>query len=82
MTVYAAEYLCPKDERTNIMKKTRNTVSIHHYDASWFEKDWLKWRKIRYRRAKLTYIIKTPNRILIRLLGDERYGKLKKLLKK
>ena len=82
MTVYAAEYLCPKDERTSLMKKTKNTVSIHHYDASWFEEDWMKWRKLRYRRAKLDHILKTPNRILIRTLGTDRYEKLKKLLKR
>ena len=82
MTIYAAEYLCPKNERTGLMHRTKNTVSIHHYDASWFEESWLESKKKRYRQEKLRYILHTPNRILIRLLGGERYEQLKKLLKK
>lgn len=33
--IYPKEYFCPKDYKTGVMTITNNTVSIHHYDASW-----------------------------------------------
>lgn len=82
MTVYAAEYLCPKNERTGLMQKTKNTYSIHHYDASWFEESWTESKKKRYRREKIRYLLQTPNRLLRKLLGGDRYNKLKAYLKR
>lgn len=34
--VYPQEYFCPKDVDSGALNITDNTVSIHHYDASWF----------------------------------------------
>ena len=34
--IYASEYFCPINIITNRKKITKNTVSIHWYDASWF----------------------------------------------
>jgi len=39
ITVYPAEYFCPKDFHTGIISITNNTYSIHHYDASWVTED-------------------------------------------
>ena len=36
VTLYPAEYLCPKSFHDGKMEITPNTVSIHHYDMSWF----------------------------------------------
>lgn len=80
LTVYASEVLCPKNERTGLMNKTANTVSIHHYDASWFEPSWTESKKRRYREEKLRYILKTPNRIAMKLLGEDVYLTIKKRL--
>ncbi len=33
--VYSTDYFCPKSWYTGLTKKTRNTYSIHHFDASW-----------------------------------------------
>ena len=33
--VYPVEYFCPKDYKTGVLNITKNTRSIHHYDASW-----------------------------------------------
>lgn len=33
--IYPKEYFCPKDYVTGKMELTKNTYSIHHYDASW-----------------------------------------------
>ena len=35
-TVYPTEYFSPKDYVTQEINITDNTVSIHHYDASWY----------------------------------------------
>ena len=35
--LYPPEYFSPKDFETGRIKLTKNTVSIHHYDATWFE---------------------------------------------
>lgn len=34
-TMYPAEYFCPKDHRTGIIKITAKTVCIHHFAGSW-----------------------------------------------
>jgi hypothetical protein len=39
MTVYPAEYFCPKSFRTGILNVTDNTYSIHHYKGSWLSKN-------------------------------------------
>lgn len=82
MTIYPAEYFCPKDERTGLTKKTANTYSIHHFDASWFEEDWKKGQYKRWRAARIDYMIHTPNRILIEILGEGNYSKLKTLFRR
>lgn len=34
--VYPPDYFCPKSYFTGLLTITENTVSIHHYEASWF----------------------------------------------
>lgn len=36
ITVYASEYFCPINVITNTKRVTKNTYSIHWYDASWY----------------------------------------------
>lgn len=81
LIIYPEEYLCPKNERTGLTKVTKNTYSIHQFDASWFEESWKAGQRRRWREAKISYVLHTPNRILIRLLGKTRYEALKKKLK-
>lgn len=82
MTIYPEEYLCPKNERTGLTTVTKNTYSIHQFDASWFEESWKEGQKKRWREARFNYIIHTPNRVLIALLGEKRYEKLKCVIKR
>lgn len=37
--IYPAEYFSPKDYLTDRLNITENTVSIHHYDASWYTEE-------------------------------------------
>lgn len=82
LTIYPEEYLCPKNERTGLTKITSNTYSIHQFDASWFEESWKEGQRKRWREAKISYVIHTPNRALLKLLGNKNYQKLKNLLKR
>lgn len=82
MNIYPPEYLCPKNERTGLSEKTKNTHSIHHFDASWFEKSWKEGQKKRWRKEKIRYIIHLPNKILMIILGEKNYTKLKNILKR
>ena len=36
-TIYPSEYFCPKDCKTGEITFTKNTYTVHHYDASWVE---------------------------------------------
>ena len=80
--IYPEEYLCPKNERTGLTKITNNTYSIHHFDASWYEKSWKEGQKKRWREEKIRYIVHIPNRILMKVLGNERYETVKRILKR
>ena len=81
LTLYPEDWLCPKDERTGLLNRTANTVSIHHFDASWFEESWKEGQRQRWRREKIRYVLHTPNRLLRKLLGDERYDEVKRYLR-
>lgn len=39
LTVYPSEYFCPINRETGKLEKTQNTYSIHHYAASWENKN-------------------------------------------
>ena len=36
ITVYPVEYFCPKDYKTGILNIKDKTLTIHHYDGSWY----------------------------------------------
>lgn len=38
-TFFPMDYFCPKDAVTRELKKTNNTVAIHHFDGSWMDND-------------------------------------------
>jgi mannosyltransferase OCH1-like enzyme len=40
ITMYPYEYFSPKDIYFNKIRKTSNTVAIHHFDGSWLKKDY------------------------------------------
>lgn len=39
VTLYPSEFLCPKNYKTNEISLTKNTYSIHHYNASWYSEE-------------------------------------------
>ena len=83
--ILPTEYLSPLDYETGKKRMTRHTVSIHWFAASWQPKE----QRDKHRKAKREFrkadtwhnLVHTPNRILLGLLGKERYEAVKKRLK-
>lgn len=80
--VFPSDYFCPYDHRTFQMKQTENTYSIHHFASSW----WDDARRRQYfhnkRKQMVDYYLHSPNRLLLRILGQNRYLMLKNTLKR
>lgn len=64
-TLYPSEYFCPKDYATNRLHITPNTISIHHYEASWHP------FSFRVRRRMRRYALKALGR-----RGADRLGRI------
>lgn len=43
MEIYPVDFFCPKNFKTGIVQITPNTMSIHHFDASWYPKSGRKY---------------------------------------
>lgn len=75
-------YLCPYSYETKTRRHSQETISIHWFDASWRTEAEKSYHEQKIRRERLDCIKRLPNRLLMKLLGDENYRKLKKILKK
>lgn len=85
--ILPTEYLCPIDYKTGDRKITKNTISVHHFIASWqfhILKEVTRRERIKKRRKKekMDYFMYAPNRFLLRVLGNSRYSKLKQIFKR
>ncbi len=84
--IFASEYFSPVEMESGILRKSKNTRTIHHYSLSWTTEEKRIARKKslkKVRRANFVHNKKTlPNRTLRALLGRGRYEKLKQTLKK
>lgn len=84
--ILPSEYMCPIDYRTGIIKKSRNTISIHWFAASWQTSDQRKkemeYQRARRRKVMQDYIVHIPNHILRKCLGEKNYDGIKTLLKR
>ncbi len=83
--ILPTSFLCPLSYNTGIKNLTKNTISIHHFDGSWLSASQKQahkkmWKDIQKANRK-HYILTTPNRILMKLLGAENYEKLKQSIK-
>ncbi len=81
LTVFPTEYFCPKSFADGVLRKTANTYSIHHFDASWFsdeKKQELRasWEHKQKRMRKLRRRERYGGAIR-RVLGDDRWERLK-----
>lgn len=71
MHIFASEYFCPIKFSTNVMKKTKNTYSIHHYTSSWYTPKQARLRKLKLKMhnahvpAPIQKLIIFPFRVVI-----------------
>ena len=87
--ILSTEWLCPFNDWEGQINRTKNTVSIHWYSASWeteaYKKRKLesvkKHRKLKYRNY-LYNIRYFPNSVLYKLFGEQRYTELKRWIKR
>ncbi len=78
--VYPQEFFHPLQWEDIKPVITPNTISIHWYASSWGSEKILKYRN-RYYKCFM-YVTHAPNRALIRLLGKDRYERIKYKMKK
>ncbi len=77
-TLYPTDYFCPKTYSTYKPEITENTYSIHWYNLSWKTKE----NKDKHEKEiRMDYIKHPPNKVMMKVLGEERYNKLKGKLK-
>lgn len=76
--ILPSDYLNPKDWKTGEIRLTQNTLSIHHFSASWYTPEMMKKLKRKQRRQWLRHL---PSTIGWKLLGKERYEKIREKLK-
>lgn len=57
LTLFPKDYFCPKSYKTGIVKITKNTYAIHHFNGSWLNEESLKNR--------------VNNKMLIRFFGQK-----------
>lgn len=86
MTVFPPEYFCPKAFEDGIIRKTKNTYSIHHFDASWFSDELREqmragWRH-KQRRAKKLRRRKVFGGFFRKIFGNERWERIKAFILK
>ena len=80
-TFLPPEYLCPKSFNDGIIRKTKNTYSIHHYGASWFDanqqaKKLDRW-KTKQRKARKKKIKASIKKTVVAVIGERNYNKLR-----
>ena len=86
MAVFPPEYFCPKSFSDGVIRKTKNTYSIHHFDASWFS-DETKQKLLESWAHKQKRLKKLKRRKIFggffrKLFGDARWERIKqKILK-
>ncbi len=76
--ILPSDYLNPKDWKTGEIRITENTLSIHHFSASWYTPEMMRELKRKQRREWLRHL---PSTIGWKLLGRERYEKIRNKLR-
>ena len=80
--LYPRDVFCPFYRSDRVLRKTKNTATIHWFSASWYEEAQRKARDAWVLEQKKDRLRHLPNRIVMKILGNDRYDKLKKILKR
>ena len=81
IAVFPKDWFCPLDYLTGKLCKTKDTVSIHRYAASWYtekEKAWYAHKSTEMKKElRHDFWINGPKRFVRKLIGEKRYEKIK-----
>lgn len=80
--ILPSSYFCPYSYDMQLNADPKKAYSIHWFSASWFTPESRRQHDAWVKELKKDRLRHAPNRFLISLLGDKRYGKLKKILKR
>lgn len=84
--LYPKEVFCPICHHNGKLEKTKETAAIHWFSASWVSKEELEVRNQRQRKRRRLerqeYWSYLPNRVLLNIIGEERYDRLKRSITK
>lgn len=82
LAIYPREYFCPVDFDTEKLHRTRKTVVIHWFAASWHTQEELEEIRVERLRQKREKQSRFRVRIGHVLLGEKGYERLKSLIKR
>lgn len=80
VTIYPPECFCAKNSHTGIIKKTHNSFSIHHFDASWNTKEERQNTLNRWNEYKIERVKRFPKLLLRIIIGDSTVDNFKKAI--
>lgn len=84
--VVPAKWMCPFEFWAGNGEISEETVSIHWFSASWMSEDMRQARKkrvvAREKAKRREFIRYLPNRLLIKIIGQEKYDKIKARIKR
>lgn len=78
--IYPTDYFCPKNFFTGVINTTDNTYSIHHFSASWHEKEIRK--RIEYRQKCYQKYVDNPEKAEKKISRYDKYYYFKTMAKK
>lgn len=76
--ILPSDYLNPKDWKTGELHITENTISVHHFGASWYTPEMLRDLKKKQRMEWLRHL---PSTIGWKLLGKEHYERVRSVIR-
>lgn len=78
--------MCPISYETEKYRHSFKTISVHWFSSSWMDeeqkKEQVKRKKRLREQSKRDFLIHMPNRILMKILGQDCYEKMKRVLKR
>ena len=75
--IYPSEFFCPRSFKSFIPKKTDNSFSIHHYAATWCNRQERVEAANRRLKSDLDLLVHAPNLLAMKILGMENYNRVK-----
>ncbi len=82
IAVYPAPVFCPLSYDDGVLRKDKQTISIHWFTASWWSREMqksnMKRQKKRRESQRREFWRYLPNRMILRLLGEDKYTELKR----